>query len=103
IWAQCFGGVARLGRITKQGDALLRFLLAHAAQVSPRRIPVWRRKYFRLAMRRGRKIARVRHGPHVGGADVLDVARDGLRASKKVGSHADSLEIAMVCRPTPSN
>jgi len=53
------GNRRRLGRITKQGNALLRFLLVEAAQVSARSIPEWRHKYFHLAMRRGRKIAKV--------------------------------------------
>ena len=35
------------------------FLLVEAAQVSARSIPAWRHKYFHLAMRRGRKIAKV--------------------------------------------
>jgi hypothetical protein len=37
----------------------LRFLLVEAAQVTVRSIPEWRSKYFHLAMRRGRKIAKV--------------------------------------------
>jgi transposase len=49
----------RLGHITKQGNSLLRFLLVEAAQVTVRTIPEWRSKYFHLAMRRGRKIAKV--------------------------------------------
>ena len=49
----------RLGHITKQGNSLLRFLLVEAAQVTVRSDPEWRRKYFHLAMRRGRKIAKV--------------------------------------------
>ena len=53
------GNRRRLGHITKQGNALLRFLLVEAAQVSARSIPGWRNKYFHLAMRRGRKIAKV--------------------------------------------
>ena len=53
------GNRRRLGHITKQGNALLRFLLVEAAQVSARSIPEWRNKYFHLAMRRGRKIAKV--------------------------------------------
>jgi transposase len=48
-----------LGHISKQGNALLRFLLVEAAQVTVRSNPEWRRKYFHLAMRRGRKIAKV--------------------------------------------
>ena len=53
------GDRRRLGHITKQGNSLLRFLLVEAAQVSVRSIPEWRSKYFHLAMRRGRKIAKV--------------------------------------------
>ena len=49
----------RLGHISKQGNALLRFLLVEAAQVTVRSLPEWRNKYFHLAMRRGRKIAKV--------------------------------------------
>src|SRR5580704_11792949 len=49
----------RLGHITKQGSSMLRFLLVEAAQVTARSIPEWRSKYFHLAMRRGRKIAKV--------------------------------------------
>ncbi len=49
----------RLGHITKQGNSLLRFLLVEATQVTVRSDPEWRSKYFHLAMRRGRKIAKV--------------------------------------------
>jgi len=49
----------RLGHISKQGSALLRFLLVEAAQVTVRSQPAWRNKFFHLAMRRGRKIAKV--------------------------------------------
>src|SRR5271163_1747956 len=49
----------RLGHITKQGNSLLRFLLVEAAQVTVRSDPEWRSKYFHLALRRGRKIAKV--------------------------------------------
>jgi len=53
------GNRQRLGHITKQGNSLLRFLLVEAAQVTVRSLPEWRSKYFHLAMRRGRKIAKV--------------------------------------------
>jgi transposase len=49
----------RLGHISKQGNTLLRFLLVEAAQVTVRSDLEWRSKYFHLAMRRGRKIAKV--------------------------------------------
>jgi len=53
------GDRRRLGHITKQGNSLLRFLLVEAAQVTVRSDTEWRSKYFHLAMRRGRKIAKV--------------------------------------------
>jgi transposase len=53
------GNRRRLGHITKQGNSLLRFLLVEAAQVTVRSLPEWRSRYFHLAMRRGRKIAKV--------------------------------------------
>jgi transposase len=53
------GNRRRLGHITKQGNSMLRFLLVEAAQVTVRRVPQWRSRYFHLAMRRGRKTAKV--------------------------------------------
>jgi transposase len=53
------GNRRRLGHITKQGHSLLRFLRVEAAQVTVRSLPEWRSRYFHLAMRRGRKIAKV--------------------------------------------
>jgi transposase len=53
------GDRRRLGHISKQGSALLRFLLVEAAQVTVRSQPEWRSTFFHLAMRRGRKIAKV--------------------------------------------
>ncbi len=53
------GDRRRLGHISKQGNALLRFLLVDAAQVTVRSDPQWRSQFFHLAMRRGRKIAKV--------------------------------------------
>jgi transposase len=53
------GDRRRLGHIRKQGNALLRFLLVEAAQVTVRSQPEWRSRFFHLAMRRGRKIAKV--------------------------------------------
>jgi transposase len=53
------GGRRRLGHITKQGSSILRFFLVEAAQVTVRSLPEWRRRYFHLMMRRGRKIAKV--------------------------------------------
>jgi transposase len=53
------GNRRRLGHITKQGNALLRFLLVEAAQGTARSLPEWRSQYLHLTMRRGRKIAKV--------------------------------------------
>jgi transposase len=53
------GDRRRLGHISKQGNSLLRFLLVEAAQVTVRSSAQWRSKFFHLAMRRGRKIAKV--------------------------------------------
>jgi transposase len=53
------GNRRRLGHITQQGSSILRFLLVEAAQVTVRSIPEWRSQYVHLAMRRGRKIAKV--------------------------------------------
>src|SRR5215472_7159163 len=53
------GDRRRLGHISKQGNVLLRFLLVEAAQVTVRSQPEWRSQFFLLAMRRGRKIAKV--------------------------------------------
>jgi hypothetical protein len=47
------------GHISKQGNVLLRFLLVEAAQVTVRSNPQWRSQFFHLAMRRGRKSAKV--------------------------------------------
>jgi transposase len=53
------GDRRRMGHISKQGNVLLRFLLVEAAQVTVRSQQEWRNKFFHLAMRRGRKIAKV--------------------------------------------
>ena len=65
------GDRRRLGHITKQGNSLLRFLLVEAAQVTVRSVPEWRSRYFHLAMRRGRKIAKVSDGAETSHSPVL--------------------------------
>jgi transposase len=52
-------GHQRLGHISKQGNALLRYLLGEAAQAAARCDVDWRRRYVHLAMRRQRNIAKV--------------------------------------------
>jgi transposase len=52
-------GRQRLGHISKQGNALLRFLLVEATQAAVRYDSDWRRRYLHLAMRRECRIAKV--------------------------------------------
>jgi transposase len=52
-------GHQRLGHISKQGSALLRFLLGEAAQAAARCNTDWRRRYMHLMMRRQKRIAKV--------------------------------------------
>jgi transposase len=49
----------RLGHITKQGNALLRFLLGQAAQSVARCEEPWQQQYAHLKMRRNKSIAKV--------------------------------------------
>jgi transposase len=49
----------RLGHITKQGNSLVRYLLAEAAQAAVRSNSDWRRRYMHLSKRRERAIAKV--------------------------------------------
>jgi transposase len=86
------GNRRRLGHITKQGSSMLRFLLVEAAQVSARSIPEWRNKYFHLAMRRGRKIAKVAMARRLAIA-LYWMWRKGwdYEQSRKFGSHAGQL------------
>jgi transposase len=52
-------GLQRLGHISKQGNALLRYFLGEAAQAAVRCDADWRRRYVQLAMRWQRNIAKV--------------------------------------------
>jgi hypothetical protein len=72
---------------------MLRFLLVEAAQVTARSIPEWRSKYFHLAMRRGRKIAKVAMARRLAIA-LYWMWRKGwnYEQSRKFGSHAGKLE-----------
>jgi len=79
----------RLGHISKQGNSLVRFLLVEAAQVTVRSDPEWRSKYFHLAMRRGRKIAKVAMARRLA-VRLYWMWRKNwdYEQSKKFGSHA---------------
>ena len=83
------GDRRRLGHISKQGNRLLRCLMVEAAQVTVRSDSEWRSRFFHLAKRRGRKIAKVAM------ARKLAVRRYWMwrqgwdyEQLKKIGSHA---------------
>jgi len=97
------GNRRRLGHITKQGSSMLRFLLVEAAQVTVRSLPEWRRKYIRLTMRRGRKIAKVAMARRLAVA-LYWMWRNkwNYEQSKSSVRTRASSEQAMVCSRTPS-
>jgi hypothetical protein len=68
---------------------MLRFLLVEAAQVAARSIPQWRNQYFHLALRRGRKIAKVAMARRLA-IRLFWMMRQGwdYEQMKKFGSHA---------------
>lgn len=53
------GGRQRLGHLSKQGNALLRFLMIESAHAAVRCEPAWRRQFLHLSLRRGGPIAKV--------------------------------------------
>jgi transposase len=79
----------RLGHITKQGNSVLRFLLVEAAQATTRKDPEWRSKYFHLALRRGRNIAKVAMARRLA-IRLYWMWREGrsYQQTKSFGSHA---------------
>jgi transposase len=85
-------GRQRLGHISKQGNALLRFLLVEAAQAAVRYDPDWRRRYLHLAMRRERRIAKVAMARRLA-VRLYWMWRNGWEYSQSVefGSHAGQL------------
>ena len=87
-------GHQRLGHISKQGNALLRFLLVEAAQAAARCNSDWRRRYVHLAMRREKNIAKVAMGRRLA-VRLYWMCRNGCEYSQSVefGSHAGQLEI----------
>ena len=102
----------RLGHISKQGNVLLRFLLVEAAQVTVRSQPEWRNQFFHLAMRRGRKIAKVAMARKLA-VHLYWMWRQDCDSSpwQKLGSHAgqpghpDGVQFStdvMIGHPAPS-
>ena len=85
------GGRQRLGHISKQGNALLRFLLVEAAQAAARSNPHWRRRYVHLAMRREKSIAKVAMGRRLG-VRLYWMWRNGCEYSPSMefGSYGES-------------
>jgi transposase len=85
-------GHQRLGHISKQGNSLLRFLLAEAAQAAVRCDSDWRRRYVHLAMRRQRNIAKVAMARRLA-VRLYWMWRNGwdYAAWVKFGSHAGQL------------
>ena len=67
----------------------MRFLLVEAAQVTVRSDQEWRSKYFHLAMRRGRKIAKVALARRLA-VQMFWMWRQGwdYEQVRKFGSHA---------------
>jgi transposase len=89
-------GRQRLGHISKQGNALLRFLLVEAAQAAARSDPHWRRRYLHLAMRGEKSIAKVAMGRRLAvrlywmwrrGWDYTQFSKFGSYAGKLVTGH----------------
>ncbi len=89
-------GHQRLGHISKQGNALLRYLLVEAAQAAARCNPDWRRRYVHLAMRRQKSIAKVAMARKLGvrlywmwrnGWDYSQLVEFGSHAGKPVIGH----------------
>lgn len=97
------GDRSRRGHITKQGNSLLRFLLVEAAQVTVRSQPQWRSQSFHLAMRQGRRIAKVAMARKL----VVHCTGCGVRAGTTVSSKSsvrtrERPEIAMVRSKSPT-
>jgi transposase len=87
-------GKQRLGHISKQGNALLRFLLVEAAQAAARSDADWRRRYVHLAIRRQKSIAKVAMGRRLA-VRLYWMWRNGCEYSQSVefGSYAGHLVI----------
>ena len=78
----------------KQGNSLLRSLLVEATQVTVRCDPDWRRQFLHLAMRRGRKIAKVAMARRVAvGLYWMWRKEWDYQQVVKFGSHVGQLEL----------
>jgi transposase len=83
----------RLGHISKQGNALLRYLLGQAAQCAARSDEQWRQQYVHLTMRRNHSIAKVAMARKLA-VRLFWMWRRGWNYEqlKKFGSHAGQPE-----------
>ena len=82
---------------------LLRFLLVEAAQVTVRSHPQWRSTFFHLAMRRGRKIAKVAMARKLA-VHLYWMWRQGLDYGQGKSSvrTRERPDIPMVCSKSPT-
>ena len=104
-------GRQRLGHISKQGNALLRFLLGEASQAAVRKDVYWRRRYVRLAMRRQKSIAKVAMARKLAvrlywmwrnGWDYSRLVEFGSNAGKLGTGHGVNSSVAhMIGHPAP--
>ena len=97
------GGRQRLGHISKQGNALLRFFLVEAAQAAARCNQDWRQKYWHLAMRREKSIAKVALGRQLA-VRLYWMWRNGCGYAQSLESvrTRDSSVPDMACSKAPS-
>ncbi len=102
----------RLGHISKQGNALMRFLLVEAAQTVARCESEWRQHYFHLLLRRGRAIAKVALARKLAvrlfwmwrkGQDYQQVKKFGSDAGQlETPNGVKSITVKLMERPAPS-
>jgi transposase len=93
----------RLGHISKQGNAVLRFLLGQAAQSVARCDEQWRRQYAHIAMRRNKAIAKVAMARKLA-VRLFWMWRQGqdYQQLKKFGSYVGSPNNPVVCSRSPN-
>jgi transposase len=104
-------GHQRLGHISKQGNALLRYLLGEASQAAVRKDVYWRRRYMHLAMRRQKSIAKVAMARKLAvrlywmwrnGWDYSQLVEFGSHAGKLGTGHGVNSSVAhMIGHPAP--
>ncbi len=86
------GGKQRLGKISKQGNSFLRFLLVEAGQTAARLEPQLERFYRRLAVRKNRSVAKVAVARKLATRLYLMLREDWMYAQLCQGRHAGEPE-----------